>query len=341
MKIANARSATAVRAGLVAAMATVVALGAHGYVSAANQDNGVDGQSAEQSDSSEDDAQSSTLQATPFTTADVGDCLTWNTDEAGVVSDFEQVPCSGEHRFEISAREDLAAYPSSEFGPDASVPDVTRQAQLREELCAAPTLRYLDGRFDPVGRFSIAPILPSAEAWTNGDRTMLCGLQSTDADGIPIPTIGPISTQDQARVNQPEACVAVDSSRAWNVVDCTEPHQMETTLIVDLLPIFPEGTPTIEDQDGHLAEVCTQAAQDYLGGEEELYQSTLQAYWGTIDQSSWIGGSHSVNCSLVHANEEGGFSTLEGTARDGRDGFTINGQPPAEQPTRDPLVETG
>ncbi|WP_257159888.1 septum formation family protein [Corynebacterium cystitidis] len=273
----------------------------------------------------------------PFTTANQGACLTWEVDADGKVTDFEQTSCDGAHRFEVSVREDLATYPTSEFGADAKMPSQTRQAQLREELCHTPTIRYLDGRFDPVGKYSIAPILPPVEAWERGDRTMLCGLQVTDEEGEPQLTEGRAAEQDQARVAEPGQCLKVDSSNVLHIVDCAEDHQLEATHIENLTPVFPDRTPTSEEQDEHLKNVCTQAAMDYLGGEEQLYQSTLQPYWGTLPAASWDGGSRSVNCSLVHANEEGGFSTLKGTATDGRDGFTIDGEPPAEQPPRDPM----
>lgn len=338
MTTSNARSAAAVRTGLVAALAAAVAVGSYGYFSVDTPGDNGDGSTVSSVAEPANGANGGNG-AAPFTTADVGSCLTWDIAEDGTVSNFQQASCDGEHRFEISAREDLAAYPSSEFGRNASMPDLTRQAQLREELCQTPTMRYLGGRFDPVGRYSIAPILPPAEAWEAGDRTMLCGIQSTDASGVPMLTTGAAAEQDQAVVAQPGQCVYVDDSRSLRTVDCAENHQLETTAIVNLAPVFPEGTPSVEDQDRHLQDACTQAAIDYLGGEENLYQSTLQPYWGTLGQASWIGGSRSVNCSLFHATPEGGFSNLNGTARDGREGLLIDGQPPAEQPERNPLRE--
>ncbi len=338
MTTSTARSAAAVRTGLVAALAAAVAVGSYGYFSVDTPGDNGNG-STVSSVAEPANGENGGNGAAPFTTADVGACLTWDIAEDGTVSNFQQASCDGEHRFEISARENLAAYPSSEFGRNASMPDLTRQAQLREELCQTPTLRYLGGRFDPVGRYSIAPILPPAEAWEAGDRTMLCGIQSTDASGVPMLTTGAAAEQDQAVVAQPGQCVYVDDSRSLRTVDCAENHQLETTAIVDLAPVFPEGTPSVEDQDRHLQDACTQAAIDYLGGEENLYQSTLQPYWGTLGQASWIGGSRSVNCSLFHATPEGGFSNLNGTARDGREGLLIDGQPPAEQPERNPLRE--
>ncbi|MDO5669293.1 MAG: septum formation family protein [Corynebacterium sp.] len=335
MTTRTARSAAAVRTGLVAALAAAVAVGSYGFVSeSTTQANGADGGSAVSSVAEPENGTENGV--APFTTADVGACLTWDIAEDGTVSNFEQASCEGEHRFEVSAREDLATYPSSEFGRNASMPDLTRQAQLREELCQTPTLRYLGGRFDPVGRYSIAPILPPAEAWEAGDRTMLCGIQSTDPAGLPMLTTGAAAEQDQAVVAQPGECVFVDNSRSLRIVDCAEEHHLETTSIVNLAEVFPEGTPSVEDQDRHLQDVCTQAAIGYLGEEENLYQSTLQPYWGTLGQASWIGGSRSVNCSLFHPREEGGFSTLTGSAREG---LLIDAEPPAEQPPRNPLRE--
>jgi hypothetical protein len=338
MTTRTARSAAAVRTGLVAALAAAVAVGSYGYFSAAPNGDSSSGGSTATGPAAPGNGEDPSGVA-PFTTADAGSCLTWDIAADGRVSSFQQADCAGEHRFEVSARENLATYPSSEFGENAPIPDLTRQAQLREELCLNPTLRYLGGQFDPVGRYSIAPILPPAEAWAAGDRTMLCGIQSTDINGTPVLTTGAAADQDQAVVMEPGACVFVDESRSLRTVDCAEDHHLETTLIVDLAPVFPEGTPSVEDQDNHLRDVCTDAAIGYLGEEENLYQSTLQPYWGTLQEASWVGGSRSVNCSLVFANEEGGFATLNGTARDGREGFTINGQPPAEQPERNPLRE--
>lgn len=344
MTTRSARSAAAVRTGLVAALAAAVAVGSYSFFSdAATTDTVAGGDTTTSSptrgNSGNGESNGTSSSVAPFTTADVGACLTWDIAGDGTVSNFQQASCDGEHRFEISARENLATYPSSEFGRTAPMPDLTRQAQLREELCQSPTLRYLGGRFDPVGRYSIAPILPPAEAWAAGDRTMLCGVQSTDASGVPLLTTGAAAEQDQAVVAQPGECVFVDDSRSLRLVDCAENHHLETTSIVDLGAVFPEGTPSVEDQDRHLQEACTRAAIDYLDGEENLYQSTLQPYWGTLGQASWIGGSRSVNCSLFHVNADGGFANLNGTARAGREALLIDGQPPAEQPPRNPLRE--
>ena len=113
---------------------------------------------------------------------------------------------------------------------------------------------------------------------------------------------------------------------------------METISVVDLGEKFSRGTPSIEEQNDFLATRCADDAIAYLGDEENLYQSTLQPYWGTISETSWNGGTRSVNCSLIHAGKDSdSFSEIVGTATDGRDGLTINGKAPEKQPERNPL----
>ncbi|NTS21730.1 septum formation family protein, partial [Bacteroides fragilis] len=88
------------------------------------------------------------------------------------ISNFAEISCDKPHRFEVAAREDLSTYPTSEFGPDAERPDVTRQNALRDELCESSTLGYLHGKWDPNGKYDIASVLPPQAAWQQGDRTL-------------------------------------------------------------------------------------------------------------------------------------------------------------------------
>ena len=250
------------------------------------------------------------------------------------MSHFSQTDCATDHRFEISARENLATYPSSEFGPKAEAPDLERQAQLREELCTAPTVEYLQGRYDPSGRYTIAPILPPPASWAAGDRTMLCGVQVTNDKGQAALISGKATDQDQARIAQAGQCVAVDAENRTHIVPCEEDHSYEVTSVVDLQNVFPQGTPSTEDQDQHLKTVCTNAALEYIGGDDALYNSTLSPFWTTVTTNSWIGGTHTVNCALFKANRDGKFSALKGSAK-GQ--FTIDGAPPPPQPSRNPL----
>ncbi|WCZ33372.1 septum formation family protein [Corynebacterium massiliense] len=312
------RSATGVRSMLVGALAAAVFTGSYEHFSADEPENEAEG--TQQSTSA-------THAAPPesFTTADTGSCLMWDTKD-GKVSNFQQASCDDEHRFEVSSRTDLATYPTAEFGPDAPRPDVERQAQLREELCKGATTNYLNGRYDPNGRFSVAPILPPADAWEKGDRTMLCGLQTTGEDGTPLPTKGKVATQDQANIAQPGTCRAIDDKQVLHDVPCDQPHQLETTAVIDLTEKFGDDYPSIEDQDKFLAERCTEEAENFAGGKDQLAQTTLQPYWGTVAETSWNGGTHSVNCSLMHARTGGdGFAELNGSAKDH---VTIDGEDP-------------
>lgn len=319
---------TALRAFLIATLAGTVGAGTYGLTADSSGSANPAGGSS---------TSSSVAEAASFTTADAGSCLTWQVAEDGTHTNFEQADCAGEHRFEVAAREDLATYPTSEFGPEAPLPNQTRQAQLREELCGAATLRYLDGKYDPNGRYSIAPILPPADAWQNGDRTMLCGLQETDSNGEPVLTSGRVEDQDQARVFEAGECVAIDASNTLTAVKCADPHQLEITSQVSLEEVFPEHTPAVEEQDKYLQDVCTQAAQDYMGSEENLYQIALRPFWTTQTPAAWEGGSHSVNCALMFSRPEGGFANLTGSATQGREQLLIDDAPPPERPQRRPL----
>lgn len=120
MTTSTARSAAAVRTGLVAALAAAVAVGSYGYFSVDTPGDNGNG-STVSSVAGPANGENGGNGAAPFTTADVGACLTWDIAEDGTVSNFQQASCDGEHRFEISARENLAAYPSSEFGRNASI----------------------------------------------------------------------------------------------------------------------------------------------------------------------------------------------------------------------------
>ncbi|GAB3947201.1 septum formation family protein [Corynebacterium tapiri] len=335
---AGARSATAVRTALVAALVGATGVGSYGFFSEhTDMVPGATTASGPSMQSTSGQSSQAPAEATPFTTADAGSCVTWQVGNGGELTYFERTDCNNAHRFEVSVRENLATYPTSEFGPQAQRPDVERQAQLREELCQNATLQYLDGAFDPSGRYSIASILPPADKWAAGDRTLLCGVQSTDSHGQVVETQGFAAEQDQARTFVAGTCVAVSDQQQLSAVDCAAPHQLEATQVVDLKPVFPDHTPSVEEQDKHLRETCEKAAMDFLGGEENLYQSTLQPYWIPLQPASWAGGSHSTNCYLVHANEGGGFSELAGSATAGTSGFTINGTPPPPQPEREPL----
>lgn len=331
------RSAVAVQIVLIAAIAAAVFMGIYGVIS--SHKSGGEDTTAAQQHKSGDTSETAAPKPEPFTAAAAGACLTWDIAQDGSATGFKEVPCSEQHRFEVSKTEDLSVYPTSEFGPDATRPALTRQHQLRDELCESATVGYLHGKWDPNGKYDVASILPPQSAWDRGDRTLLCGLQTTDDHGVPQLTTGNVEASEQANLAKPGECLAIDDKQVPHVVDCAKPHQMETVSVIDVGKQFPDGYPDGKDMDKFLSDTCTAATEDYLGGEEQLYQSTLQPFWGSITEASWNGGTKSVNCSLVHAREGGGFSAITGSATGGRQALTIDGQPPEERPERNPLRE--
>ncbi|MBC2681456.1 septum formation family protein [Corynebacterium anserum] len=268
-----------------------------------------------------------------FTDADTGSCVNWTPGKDGLNTGFTSVECAQPHRFEVSAREDLSKYPTSEFGKDAQRPGLERQQQLTAELCNGPTLAYLKGKLDPEGRYQISPILPPASYWEKGDRTMLCGVMVPDANGRSVETVGLAAETDQARAYPADTCVRVDNNVPVQV-PCNQDHTWQVTDVVNLASAFPDAWPNDDKQNEFLNKRCTEAAQKYLGSDDNLYYSTLTPFWTTIHAQSWEAGSRTVNCALTFGREGGGFAVLNG---DVRQGFTIDGKQPVTPPKRNPL----
>ena len=110
--------------------------------------------------------------------------------------------------------------------------------------------------------------------------------------------------------------MTLDESGAIRQVPCVEDHLMESTGIVNLRDHFGDNIPTDQEQNDVLAEQCVTLAQNYLGGDDPLYNSTLLPFWTSLSQESLNAGSRSVNCWLIKDNGQGGFSTLNGHANE-------------------------
>ncbi|KAB1504346.1 septum formation family protein [Corynebacterium sp. 320] len=272
-------------------------------------------------------------QEAEFTNANTGSCITWTPANNGTNTNFTTVDCAQPHRFEVSAREDLSQYPTSEFGEDSAIPNLERQQQLTSQLCVGPTMSYLNGKLDPEGRYTISPILPPANSWDAGDRTMLCGVMVQDAQGRSVETTGLAAEQDQSAALPADTCVRADGD-ATVEVPCDQDHSWQVVSVVNLAEKFPDAWPTPEQQNEHLNEVCTEAARAYLGGDDQLYESTLTPFWTTLKQQSWDAGSRNVNCAVTFGHPGGGFAVLNG---DVRQGFTIDGAAPEKRQKRPPL----
>ena len=261
-----------------------------------------------------------------FGTAVAGDCLTWTEIDA---SDLAKVDCAESHLFEVVKDIDLSVYPGAEWGPGSRFPSVLRFTELRDELCAPAAMDYLDGRFDPHGKFSVGLINPGEAGWAAGERTLRCGLQFSSTTGNLLPIKGKVADQDQSKVWDVGTCIGINNGVPADPVDCAQPHAFEVISVVDLSGQFPGGLPSVEDQDKYLEGTCTENANAYLGSPDALRNKTLTLFWDNLDFDSWLAGSRKVNCSVGKQVEGGGFAPVTGTAAGD---ILIDGQPPVPPP---------
>ncbi|QDQ98942.1 hypothetical protein FO059_02085 [Tomitella fengzijianii] len=266
-----------------------------------------------------------------FADAKAGTCLTWDDQQNPEIA---QVDCAQPHLFEVAERVDLSNFPSSEFGPHAQVTEAQRYATLRDSVCAPAVGRYLGGGLDPSGRFTVGLIHPGGKGWSQGERTVLCGLQETGVDGTSFrPITGTVAGQDQSRVHPPGTCLGIENGLPTDPVDCATDHSVEVTGQVDLATQFPGEWPPLDKQDEFLGQTCRKISEDYLGGADALRNSTLTVYWSTQALPSWLAGSRKVDCTIGFGETEGAYAVLTGTAKGG---LMIDGKAPAPKPLPPP-----
>ncbi|MEE2030756.1 septum formation family protein [Rhodococcus chondri] len=261
-----------------------------------------------------------------FGTSTAGDCLTWTELDA---SDLTKVDCEQTHLFEVVADIDLSVFPGTEWGPGSRFPSVLRFTELREEQCTPDAMDYLNGRFDPSGKFSVGLINPGEAGWAAGERTLRCGLQFSSTTGNLLPIKGKVADQDQSRAWEAGVCIGINNGVPADPVECTKPHAFEVVSVVDLSSQFPEGLPSIEDQDRYLEQTCTETVNQYLGDPDGLRNKTLTLFWDNLNFGSWLAGSRKVNCSVGKQVEGGGFASITGSAKGD---ILIDGQPPVPPP---------
>lgn len=261
-----------------------------------------------------------------FGTSTSGDCLTWSELDA---SDLAKVECSERHLFEVVADIDLSVFPGAEWGPGTRFPSVLRFTELRDEQCVPAAMDYLNGRFDPYGKFSVGLINPGEAGWAAGERTLRCGLQFSSTTGNLLPITGNVADQDQSRVWDVGVCIGINNGVPADPVDCATPHAFEVVAVVDLSERFTGGLPSVEDQDAFLEETCTQRVNEYLGDPDALRNKTLTLFWDNLRFDSWLAGSRKVNCSVGKQVDGGGFASITGSAKGD---ILIDGQPPESPP---------
>jgi hypothetical protein len=249
--------------------------------------------------------------------ANPGDCLDWTAPDA---SDIHQVPCAQPHLFEITGRTSLR----SDFAVRSPFPDTEQWQQLKQDRCAQVSLRFLGGRLDPKGRFSVGAFTPSGQGWKSGDRTLHCGLQQPGPSGKLYRFTGNVANLDQSDIYPTGQCLGINGTAVADpVADCGRPHSVEITGAVNLGEHSRSGYPSDSDQDGLLATQCAALTDQYAGSPGTATGKGLIAYWDTLSRESWETGSRQVNCKVSAQLPDGSglaplIGSIKGTVQVGR-----------------------
>jgi hypothetical protein len=260
-------------------------------------------------------AAGSSAREVPAPPATPGTCLMWSRPDA---ADTEVVDCAQPHLFEQAGSVTLAA--------DMALPDDRQWRQIVNERCEPVVLQYLGGKFDPDGRYRVGALKPSPSKWSDGDRELRCGVQSASRSGALLPLSGRAAESEQAAVQEPGTCLAIDGRTIGDPVDCSGPHAVETVGIVDLSEKFSEGFPAVGDQDAFLQPQCAEIANKYAGSADAISDKGLTVYWDNLTEESWNAGSRKVNCNLAALlPDRSGFAPVTGPVK----GDVVVGDEPA------------
>lgn len=221
--------------------------------------------------------------------AKAGTCLDWTAPDA---RDIRRVPCDQPHLFEVTGKADLRG----NFGDRAPFPDTDQWQQVKQQRCTQVSASFV--RFDPNGRFSVGAFTPSEDGWASGDRTLHCGLQQPGPSGKLFRITGSVGRLDQSNTYSVGRCLGINGTSVWDPVDCSRPHSVEITGLVDLKSQFSGGYPKETDQDAFLAPKCAELTAQYAGGGSVAQNKGLIPYWDTLSPESWAAGSRQVNCKL-------------------------------------------
>ena len=242
--------------------------------------------------------------------APVGRCLDWAADDG---ADVHTVDCAQPHLFESVGPLSLGGL----FGPAAAFPSESAWLSMVKEKCTPLASTFLDGRYDPFGRFIVGALKPSQPGWRNGDRALHCGLQVVARSGELYRVNGGARDQDQADVHQPGTCLGIDGVDVGDPVDCSQPHAVEVVGVLDLAGPFPEADyPDENKQDEAAGPACTKLAEDYAGGPNVVAEKKLTVYWDSLRQESWRAGTRRVDCKLgALLPDKSGFAPVTGGVR--------------------------
>jgi hypothetical protein len=122
----------------------------------------------------------------------VGECFTPPDGRDPDDAVFAVVGCDAPHAGEVVARVALADVPAT----DGSYPGDEEVRVAAVDACVAPFETYV-GIAYAQSRYTLQPIVPSAESWADGDRAVVCVVvqlgPATGGDGA----TGPATAQQQ------------------------------------------------------------------------------------------------------------------------------------------------
>lgn len=243
-----------------------------------------------------------------------GSCLNWTDPEA---SDVHRVSCDEEHFFEVVGLADLPP----EYGPDAPLPDDETWHELTEQHCVELAEDYLDKPLDPEGKLTIGILRPDERQWSQGERTLHCGLQWVGPGGGLQVLTEPAKEIDQSNVWEPGTCLGLVDKSVGDPVPCDEQHSYEIVAVVDLSDEF-DSYPSREEQSEWLDPTCAELVEEYTGGKkvEDLSEEGLILGWDTRSKESWKAGSTLVNCKVGAVLEDDtGLAPVQGSVKDSED----------------------
>ena len=257
----------------------------------------------------------------PVFNAMVGTCLNWTAPDA---RDISQVDCNQPHLFEVTGKSDLKA----DFGDRAPFPSTEQWQQLKQRRCTQVSASFV--RFDPNGRFRVGAFTPSEDGWARGDRTLHCGLQQPGPSGKLYRISGSVSKLDQSDTYPVGRCLGINGTAVWDPVDCSRPHSVEITGLVDLSDQFKGGYPKETDQDAFLAIKCAELTAQFTGSPTAPQDKGLVTYWDTLEPESWAAGSRRVNCKVsAQLPDKSGLAPVTGSVK----GTVQVGKQPAPRDT--------
>lgn len=237
-----------------------------------------------------------------------GTCLIWQRADA---ADATTVDCSRQHLFEQAGPVQL-----TDFNPGVPLPTNQRFRELVNERCTPLVVNYLTGKYDPSGAFRAGALKPSEKSWSDGDRTLRCGLQRFSRSGALYPIMGKVAAQDQADIRPPGTCLGIDGRFIGDPVDCALPHAEESVGAIDMTQKFKDKFPSANDQDGFLQPACTKLAADYSGGGNVISDKKLVVIWNNLTQQSWSAGTRKVACNLAAVlPDKSGYAPIIGSVK--------------------------